>query len=44
MQVRPNWMVLDPFMGSGSVLTAVAHYGGAVFGADMDPKFASAGI
>ncbi|XP_075211721.1 tRNA (guanine(10)-N(2))-methyltransferase TRMT11 isoform X2 [Lycorma delicatula] len=29
-------LVLDPFVGSGSLLVAAAHYGGFVLGADID--------
>ncbi|XP_054268125.1 tRNA (guanine(10)-N2)-methyltransferase homolog isoform X2 [Macrosteles quadrilineatus] len=35
-QVRPGDLVLDPFVGSGSLLIAAASFGGFVFGTDID--------
>ncbi|GBP89335.1 tRNA (guanine(10)-N2)-methyltransferase homolog [Eumeta japonica] len=35
-QVTPGHLVLDPFVGSGSVLVAAAHFGGHVWGSDID--------
>lgn len=32
LQIRPGSFVLDPFMGSGSVLIAAAHLGAFVVG------------
>lgn len=29
-------IILDPFVGSGSLLVAAAHFGGFVFGSDID--------
>lgn len=34
--VRPGAAVLDPFVGTGSVLVAAAHFGALCFGADID--------
>lgn len=33
---RPGAAVLDPFVGTGSVLVAAAHFGALCFGADID--------
>lgn len=35
-RVRPNDVVYDPFVGSGSLLVAAAHMGAYVMGADID--------
>ncbi|XP_023940974.1 tRNA (guanine(10)-N2)-methyltransferase homolog [Bicyclus anynana] len=35
-QVAPGHAVLDPFVGSGSLLVAAAHFGGYVWGSDID--------
>lgn len=35
-QVRGADVVLDPFVGSGSLLVAAAQFGGYVLGADID--------
>lgn len=35
-QVKPGDFVLDPFVGSGSILIAAAHFGGYVWGSDID--------
>ncbi|KAI8421215.1 hypothetical protein MSG28_008278 [Choristoneura fumiferana] len=35
-QVRGGDMVLDPFVGSGSLLVAAAHFGAYVYGSDID--------
>lgn len=35
-QVKPNDLVFDPFVGSGSLLVAAAHMGAYVIGADID--------
>jgi predicted RNA methylase len=34
--VKPGSLVLDPFVGTGSVLVAAARFGGATFGIDID--------
>jgi len=34
--VRPNSLVLDPFVGSGSLLVAAAYFGGYVCGTDIN--------
>ncbi|KAL8424586.1 hypothetical protein Efla_003702 [Eimeria flavescens] len=34
--VGANHIVLDPFVGTGSLLIAAAHYGACCFGADID--------
>jgi tRNA G10 N-methylase Trm11 len=36
--VRRGSMVLDPFVGSGSILVACAHYGGFCVGTDIDVR------
>ncbi|CAB3235241.1 unnamed protein product [Arctia plantaginis] len=35
-QVRPGDLVLDPFVGSGSLLVPAAHFGAHVWGSDID--------
>lgn len=35
-QVRPGDLVIDPFVGSGSLLVPAAHFGGHVWGSDID--------
>ncbi|XP_013192898.1 tRNA (guanine(10)-N2)-methyltransferase homolog [Amyelois transitella] len=35
-KVRNGDIVLDPFVGSGSLLVAAAHFGGYVWGSDID--------
>eukprot|EP00062_Callorhinchus_milii_P013995 gi/632962680/ref/XP_007897456.1/ PREDICTED: tRNA (guanine(10)-N2)-methyltransferase homolog [Callorhinchus milii] len=35
-QVRPNNLVFDPFVGTGSLLVACAHFGAYVCGTDID--------
>lgn len=34
--IKPGDIVLDPFVGSGGLLVAAAHYGAFVFGTDID--------
>ncbi|XP_054720605.1 tRNA (guanine(10)-N2)-methyltransferase homolog [Uloborus diversus] len=34
--VKPGSIVLDPFVGSGGLLVAAAHFGGCCFGTDID--------
>lgn len=34
--VRKNDLVLDPFVGTGSLLVACAHYGAYVMGTEID--------
>ncbi len=36
--VKPGHLVLDPFVGTGSLLVSAAHYGGYCFGGDIDPR------
>jgi len=31
-------MVFDPFVGTASILVALAHFGAKCFGADIDPR------
>lgn len=35
-KVKAGDLVLDPFVGSGSLLVAAAHFGGYVVGTDID--------
>lgn len=35
-QVKDNQFVYDPFVGSGSLLVAAAHFNAFVMGADLD--------
>lgn len=35
-QVKSGDLVLDPFVGTGSLLVAAAQFGGYVFGTDID--------
>ncbi|XP_028161170.1 tRNA (guanine(10)-N2)-methyltransferase homolog [Ostrinia furnacalis] len=35
-RVAPGDLVLDPFVGSGSLLVSAAHFGGFVWGSDID--------
>ncbi|PIN06157.1 putative RNA methylase [Handroanthus impetiginosus] len=35
-QVKPGKLVYDPFVGTGSILIAAAHYGAMTMGADID--------
>lgn len=35
-QVNSGSIILDPFVGSGSLLVAAAEFGGYVFGSDID--------
>ncbi|KAG8061196.1 hypothetical protein GUJ93_ZPchr0003g16917 [Zizania palustris] len=35
-QARPGKLVYDPFVGTGSILVAAAHYGAMTMGADID--------
>lgn len=35
-KIKNGDMVLDPFVGSGSLLVAGAQFGGYVFGTDID--------
>ncbi|KRT83661.1 methyltransferase [Oryctes borbonicus] len=35
-QIHPGDIILDPFVGSGSLLVAAAHFGGYVLGTDID--------
>lgn len=37
-QVRPRSLVYDPFVGTGSILVAAAHYGAHTLGADIDAR------
>lgn len=34
--IKTNSLVIDPFVGTGSILIAAAHYGAHVFGSDID--------
>lgn len=36
--VTVNSMVLDPFVGTGSILVAAQHFGGICFGSDIDMR------
>lgn len=36
--VRPGMMVLDPFVGTGSILVALAHFGAKCTGTDIDSR------
>lgn len=35
-QIKDGDLVLDPFVGTGSLLVAAAQFGGYVFGSDID--------
>ncbi|XP_018015888.1 tRNA (guanine(10)-N2)-methyltransferase homolog [Hyalella azteca] len=35
-QLRPGDLVLDPFVGTGSILVSAAHYGAHILGSDID--------
>ena len=35
-QIQKNQLVLDPFVGTASLLIAVSHFGGICFGWDID--------
>lgn len=35
-RVREGDLCLDPFVGSGSLLIAAAHFGGYILGTDID--------
>lgn len=35
-QVKSGDIILDPFVGTGSLLVAAAQFGGYVFGTDID--------
>ena len=35
-QVREGDFVYDPFVGTGSIAAALQHFGGFVFGSDLD--------
>lgn len=35
-KVKNGDIILDPFVGSGSLLVAAAHFGGYVVGTDID--------
>merc|ERR1712004_95320 len=37
-KVKPGSLVFDPFVGTGSLLIASAHFGGYVLGTDLDYK------
>ena len=37
-QVKPGDLVYDPFVGSGSIALACSHFGGVVFGSDLDQR------
>ena len=37
-RITPNQLVLDPFVGTGSILVAAAHFGALVYGTDIDYK------
>lgn len=36
LQVKKGDLVYDPFVGTGSILVAAAHFGGHTIGADID--------
>lgn len=36
MQVKKGDLVYDPFVGTGSILVAAAHFGAHTMGADID--------
>ena len=35
-QIQPNYLVLDPFVGTGSLLVSSAYFGAYVIGSDID--------
>nr|WCZ58792.1 tRNA (guanine(10)-N2)-methyltransferase [Seculamonas ecuadoriensis] len=35
---RPNSLMLDPFVGTGGLIVAAAHYGSEVFGSELDGR------
>lgn len=35
-QIQKNYLVFDPFVGTGSCLIPAAHFGGHVIGSDID--------
>jgi len=37
-QVKPGSLVIDPFVGTGSLLVSAAHFGAWVVGADLDMR------
>ncbi|RDD44719.1 tRNA (guanine(10)-N2)-methyltransferase-like protein [Trichoplax sp. H2] len=37
-QVRPGSLIYDPFVGTGSITLACAHFGAFTLGADIDPN------
>ena len=36
VQVKRGHLVFDPFVGTGSILVAAAHFGAQTIGADID--------
>ncbi len=34
--IKPGSIVWDPFVGTGSIIVAAAHYGAHVYGSDID--------
>ena len=37
-KVAKNSLVLDPFVGTGSILIAASHFGALCFGGDLDMR------
>jgi tRNA (guanine10-N2)-methyltransferase len=37
-QIKAGDFVFDPFVGSGSLAVAAAHFGAHIFGADLDAR------
>ena len=38
VQARPGALFFDPFVGTGSLTVACAHFGAIMFGSDIDPR------
>ena len=38
VHARPGALFFDPFIGTGSLTVACAHFGAVVFGSDLDPR------
>ena len=38
VHARPGALFFDPFIGTGSLTVACAHFGAMVFGSDIDPR------